>query len=185
MSRGEPVRKPLSIRDGSRRTLDQRVALRWPWLSALGARLVARLQPTSRIRQAVMWRAVQQGAEAFNRRDYEAVLIGKRRDIEYEPPRDLVELGGLSASYRGHAGYVQFVEEWLIAWGLFRAEPRELIDLGDRTVLLAEAVGRGKESRVELRQSLAVVLTFKRGSVIREQYYTDDAEALKAVGLAG
>jgi ketosteroid isomerase-like protein len=78
---------------------------------------------------------------------------------------------------------VQFVDEWLMAWGLFRGEPRELIDLGDRLVLLGEAVGRGKESGVQLRQSYAVVLTFQGGRVIREQYYADHAEALEAVGL--
>ena len=183
MGRGSVVRKPLSVSEGSRRTIDERVALRWPWLPALGARFIARLSPKSKIRQAVIWRAAKQGAEAFNRRDFEAVLVGKHPDIEYEPPRDLVEFGGLSASYRGHAGYAQFVDEWLIAWGLFRGEPRELIDLGGRLVLLAEAVGRGKDSGIQLRQSYAVVLTFKGGRVIREQYYNEYAEALKAAGL--
>lgn len=161
------------------------MALRWPWLPAFGACVVARLRPTSKIRQAAIWRAAKQGAEAFNRRDFDAALVGKHPDIEYEPPRDLVEFGGLSASYRGHAGYVHFVEEWLSAWGAFRGEPIELVDLGDRLVLLAEAVGRGKASGVPVRHSYAVVLTLRGGRVIREQYYKDHVQALEAVGLRG
>ena len=96
-----------------------------------------------------------------------------------------MEFGGLSASYRGHAGYVHFVEEWLSAWGAFRGEPIELVDLGDRLVLLAEAVGRGKGSGVPVRHSYAVVLTLRGGRVIREQYYKDHVQALEAVGLRG
>jgi ketosteroid isomerase-like protein len=155
------VRKPLSVEVGSRRTFEERVALRWPWLPALGVRVVARLPPRSKLRQALIWRAARQGAEAFNRRDIDAVLISKHPDIEYEPPRDLVEFGGLSAVYRGHAGYAQFVEEWLSAWGAFRGEPTELVDFGDRLVLLAEAVGRGKGSGIPVTGSYAVVLTLR------------------------
>ena len=77
MPGGVVVRKPLSVNVGSRRTFEERVSLHWPWLPALGMRVVARLSPRSKIRQALIWRAARQGAEAFNRRDIDAVLIGK------------------------------------------------------------------------------------------------------------
>jgi ketosteroid isomerase-like protein len=184
MSRRSVVRKPLSVRDeASGRALDQRLALRAPWLSSLGARLMAKLPPTSRVRQAVIWRAARLGAEAFNRRDFEAVLIGRHPAVEYHPPRELVEGGGLEATYRGHRGYVQFVNEWLSAWGEFGGQPRELIDLGDQLVLVGEAVGRGEASGVPVRETYAVVLSLKNGRVIRERYYADAAQALEAAGL--
>src|SRR5207248_2315092 len=96
-------------REHSSRAPNQRLALRAPWISNLGARLVGKLPTTSRIRQAVIWHAARQGAEAFNRRDFEAVLIGRHPKAEYHPPRELVEGGGLEAIYRGHEGYLKFV----------------------------------------------------------------------------
>jgi len=47
------VRKPLRVREQSRRTLDQRLALRFPRLASASARLFGKLPPTSRIRQCV------------------------------------------------------------------------------------------------------------------------------------
>jgi ketosteroid isomerase-like protein len=55
--------------------------------------------------------------------------------------------------------------------------------MGDHLVLLAEAVGRGKGSGIRVTSSYAVVLTLRDGGVIREQYFTDHAYALEAVGL--
>jgi hypothetical protein len=136
MSREWVVRKPLSVREDSGRALNQRVALRAPWVSDLGAWLIGKLPPTSRIRQTAIWHAVRQGAEAFNRRDFDAVLIGRHPDAEYHPPRELVEGGGLEATYRGDDGYLRFVNEWLSAWGEFGGEPRELIDVGSHLVLI-------------------------------------------------
>ena len=71
------MRKPLSVGESSRRTLEERAGLRWPWLPTLGARLIARLPPTSRIRQAAIWRAAKQGAEAFNRRGLRCEIVGR------------------------------------------------------------------------------------------------------------
>ena len=63
-------------------------------------------------------------------------------------------------------------------------EPVELIDLGDRLVVLADAPMRAQGSGVSLTEAFAVVSTIKDGKVIRYQEYFDHAEALAAVGLA-
>ena len=104
----EVVRKPLRVRERSSRTLDQRLALRLPWLADAYARLVGRLPPTSRLRQAVLWRAARLGLEAWNRRDLPAFQVGRLPDWEFRPARELVEAGLLEPCYRGPAGYRDF-----------------------------------------------------------------------------
>ena len=142
----EAVRQPLAVRERSSRTLDQRLALRFPWLATTSARLFGRLAPTSRIRRALVSRNARLGAEAFNRRDFEALLLIYHPEAEFRAPRALAESSVVKASYRGYEGYVEFFREWLSAWGDYRMRPREVIDLGDRIVVFDEIVGRGAGS---------------------------------------
>jgi ketosteroid isomerase-like protein len=62
-------------------------------------------------------------------------------------------------------------------------EPTELIDLGDRFVLLADMPMRAQASGVPLTETYACVSTLKDGRVIRQQAFLDQAEALESVGL--
>ena len=178
------VRKPLQVRERSSRTLDGRLALRFPRLADTYARLVGRLPPTSRLRQAVLWRAARLGLEAWNRRDLDAFQVGRLPDWEFHPARELVEAGLLEPCYRGPAGYRDFVSSWFQVWGAdARIEPLELIDLGDRLVSLAAVPTRGQASGVPVTQKYAWVVTLKDGQVTHQQEYLDHAEALEAVGL--
>jgi ketosteroid isomerase-like protein len=179
------VRKPLSVQADSQRTLDQRLALRLPRLVALGNRLLVRLPPRSRLRQALVWRAVRLGYEAFNRRDFEAVLINFHHDFQFFPPRQTVAAGILESSYGGHDGFHRAFGEWLTAWGAYWVEPRELIDLGDRLLMLGELRGYGHVSGVPLSQGYASLLILGNESVISQRDYLDRAEALDAAGLPG
>jgi ketosteroid isomerase-like protein len=178
------VRKPLKIREHSRRTLDQRLAIRFPWLSAASFRLLAKLPPRSRVRQATLWRGTRLMVEAYNRRDLDAVVIVYRPDMEYYPYREFVEAGLAEPVYRGAAGYRAYIEATYDVWGTeVRLYPTELIDLGDRIVLLADMPMRAQASGVALAQTYAGVSTLKHGRVIRNDDYLTHAEALEAVGL--
>jgi ketosteroid isomerase-like protein len=182
----EIVRKPLRARERSGRTLDQRLALRFPRLSDAYARLIiARLPPTSRVRQAAIWRGSRLGMEAFNRRDIEAAVSYGHADFEYHPPREFVEVGFFEPCYRGAAGFRRYVSAWSDVFGPdLRAEPVELIDLGDRIVLLAELPARAQASGIPFTGTIATVSLLKDGKVIRVQAYLDHGEALAAVGLS-
>ena len=181
----EFVRKPLQVREGSRRTLDQRLVLRFPRLADAYARLVvARLPPTSRVRQAAVWRSSRLAMEAFNRRDIDAAVSPGHLDFEYHPPREFVEMGFMEPCYRGAAGFRKFVSAWSDVFGAdLRVEPVELIDLGDRVALLAEFPARAQVSRVRFTETIATVSELKDGKAIRVHAYLDHAEALEAVGL--
>jgi ketosteroid isomerase-like protein len=182
----EFVRKPLSVRQRSGRTLDQRLAIRFPRLSALSFRLIGKLPPGSRVRQAALWRAIRLAVEAYNRRDLEAVVTAYRPDLEYYPYREFVEAGLTEPCYHGPSGYRDYIEATYEVWGTeVRLEPTELIDLGDRIVLLADMPMRAQASGVPLAQTYAGVSTIKDGRVIRQDDFLDRTEALEAVGLQG
>src|SRR5687767_6758458 len=163
------VRKPLRVRERSRRTLDQRLALRFPAFAAVSARLISKLPPGSRLRQAAVWRTVRLAVEAYNRRDLDAVAIGYQPDLEYYPYREFVDAALAEPCYRGPDGYRAYISATYDVWGTdVRLEPTELIDMGDRFVLLANMPMRAQASGVPLAQTYAGVSTLKDGRVIRQ-----------------
>jgi ketosteroid isomerase-like protein len=180
----EVVRRPLRVRERSSRTLEQRLALRFPRPAAACFRLIGKLPPRSRVRQVVLWRAVQTAVEAYNRRDLEAVAIGYRPDLEYYPYREFVEAALAEPCYHGPSGYRAYITATHEVWGTdVRLQPTELIDLGNRLVLLADMPMRAQASGVPLAETYAGVSTLKDGRIVRQDDFLSHAEALEAVGL--
>jgi ketosteroid isomerase-like protein len=178
------VRRPLRASPHSRRTLDQRIGIRFPGVAAAVGRLVGRLPPTSRLRQAAVERSLRLAVEAYNRRDLAAVAVGYEPDLEYYPYREFVEAALVEPCYHGPAGYRAYIESTYEVWGkAVRLEPTECIDLGDRLVLLADMPMRGQASGVPLSQKYAGVMTLRDGLVVRQQDFLDQGEALESVGL--
>jgi hypothetical protein len=105
----EVVRTPIRTRARSRRTLDQRIALRLPRVARAYARWVGKLPPSSHVRTASLSRAVQIGAEAYNRRDLDAVTIAYDPEVEYRRAQAWVEGGFFEECYRGPEGYRRYV----------------------------------------------------------------------------
>jgi ketosteroid isomerase-like protein len=115
------------------------------------------------------------------------VVLAYDRDVEFIAPEAHGEQGtlGLAPIYRGHDGYRELDADWRSAWGSLRFEPQELIDFGDRWLVIGQLIGRGRGSGIPLSQNIAILTTLNSaGKVIREQRYTDHIEALEAVGLA-
>jgi ketosteroid isomerase-like protein len=167
-----------------RRTLDQRLWLRFPRLAATCFRLLGRLSPGSRLRQAALSRAVRLGLDAYNRRDLDAVVIGWHPEFEYHPGRQWVEAGLVEPCYRGLEGYRNYVATVDEVWGGENyLKPVKLIDLGARIVVLADGRMRAQASGVPLTEAFAIVSTLKEGRATRHQEYYDHAEALEAAGL--
>ena len=181
---GGVVRKPLRVREQSSRTLDQRLAIRFPRLNRAGLRLVTALPPASGVRQRAVWRAVRMVIEAYNRRDLEAVSVAFHPQLEYYPYREFVEAGLAEPCDHGPAGYRAYIGATYEVWGTeVRLFPTELIDLGDRLVLLADMPMRAQASRIALAESYATVATLHEGQIIRHRDYLNQAEALAAAGL--
>ena len=80
------VRQQVAVATRPRRRLEERVALRFPRVMAFLDRLLWRLSPRSRLRQAVLRRLVQVGLEALNRGDFEAAFARSDPKIENSYP---------------------------------------------------------------------------------------------------
>jgi ketosteroid isomerase-like protein len=180
----EIVRKPLRVRERSRRTLDQQLSLRFPRLAAAFLRRIFRLPPSSRLRHATLWRGMRLALEAYNRRDLDAVVIGWDDEFEYCPDANWVKAGIMEPCYRGFDDYRRYVAAGDEVWGgENHLRPSELIDLGDRLVLLADGRMRAQASGVPLAEAFALVSTIEDGRFVHHQEYYDHAQALEAAGL--
>jgi ketosteroid isomerase-like protein len=179
------VRKPLAVRPRSARTVGQRLYIRFPQLGQVFARVVAALPPRSRLRQALVWQAFKVAVEALNRRDMAAAVIAYRPDRELHPPREWVQAGFVESCYRGPDDFRRYVSDLDDVWGgNLRVEPAELIDLGDRLLMLATLPSRAEASGLALTSEYATVMTMRAGEIVEQRDYMSHADALGAVGLA-
>jgi ketosteroid isomerase-like protein len=129
-------------------------------------------------------RIVELTMDAFNRRDLSAVLAGTHPGFEYCPERSWVEAGLVEHRYVGLAGYRDYIATVDEVWGGQNyLTPVEVIDLGDRFAMFADAEMRAQASGVPLSQEYAAILTVKDGAVVRLQEYFDHGRALEALGL--
>jgi ketosteroid isomerase-like protein len=179
----EPVRQPLSVRNRPHRSLDERLALRFPAALAWVTGRIWRLPARPRLRQAVGRRAVMLGIGAYNRRDLEAAVSLYHPDIEYITPPQILALG-FDSVYRGREARINLQERWLAEWGEFQFKPEELIDVADgRLLVIGRMDGSGLSSGVGFDNDWGDLFTISAGRVIREQVFLDRTEALEAAGL--
>jgi SnoaL-like domain len=89
----------------------------------------------------------------------------------------------IAGVYRGRDAVKRFWREWLAAWETMRFE-YELVDAGDRIVLLFAPQMRGRSTHVDTSfGKVAWVYTYRDGLLIHQKFYMGQPEALKAVGL--
>jgi ketosteroid isomerase-like protein len=89
-----------------------------------------------------------------------------------------------ASSYSGRSEFPDFVEAWDESFAYESLEPREIIDAGDRVVVVVHERGRGKVSGIEVEQTFAMVWTVRSGRAIRMDIYPSLDAALEAVGLS-
>ncbi len=178
----EVVRQPVTVRAQSRRRLEERLGLRFPSARAFLRGAVWRLPPRSRLRQALVRRAVRLAFEATNRGDYEAAFMAYHPDVELTVPPLFAGLGDESV-VRGREERVRFQRRWNAEWGEVQFEPEEVLDLYPRLLVLGRIKGSGLGSGAAFENQWANLVTFSDGRVIREQAFIDHGEALEAAGL--
>jgi ketosteroid isomerase-like protein len=115
--------------------------------------------------------------KAYNDRDFEAML-----DI-YDPDVEVSTL--VLGTFRGPDGIRRIAEENADTMPGNRFDPIDVIDAGDKVVAELSVGGAGRASQIApTNQSIAVVLTFQKGLIARQEVFRTRAEALAAVGLA-
>jgi ketosteroid isomerase-like protein len=76
------------------------------------------------------------------------------------------------------------LQEFLSTYEGVTAAAEQIIDAGDRVVVIARWRGRGKASGIELAERAGSVWTISDGKVTRVENYRDPADALEAAGLS-
>ena len=187
MGQEDLVRISLSPgrRPRKRRTLEEHLAVGFPALYYRVAALAIRLPRRSRLRKALLRRGLVLGYAAYGRRDDDVSLLPFDPEIEaHQAETSGVPIGAdLERSWRGHAGFLRMWDQWDEAFTDARIEPNELLDLGDRLVVLVTYVARGRTSGAEVRQPAGQLLTFRRGRVVRWEQWWDWDKTLDAVGI--
>ena len=102
--------------------------------------------------------------------DFESVMVGA--------------VLGQPRTYSGLEGLRQNWLDWLEPWATYRTTIEELIDAGDRVVLLLRDHGRRKDMDEEVELIGASICTIRDGKVARWEDFADRNQALKAAGLS-
>ena len=179
----EAVRIPISpdARLPTRRTLDERLFVRWPGAWAALSRAVNQLPPRSRLRRALVRRSVLSGWAALARWDLDLMLVRYAPDYRFEPLHEIVA-AGMRDSYHGHAGLREVVADWREAWERMDLFPQEIIDAGNPVVILGRLHLRARGSGIEFDTPVGQVVWVERGLVVRDHFNNWD-EALRVAGI--
>jgi ketosteroid isomerase-like protein len=187
MSHGRGIQttlRPLSETAGQRRTVDESLGVRFPSLLRLSGKALFGLRPQSRLRQRFLARVIVRAYAAANRRDFDLVLAGNDPEsYEYHPSADYLP-PDMERVYYGHDGYRRFWRQWLDAFEDVRWDPEEMVDFGAKTLVTTRQSGHGSGSGVAVSQPVFQVFTFRGGLVIRQEDFSDRAQALEAAGLS-
>jgi ketosteroid isomerase-like protein len=91
---------------------------------------------------------------------------------------------GQTRTYAGVEGLRRNWLDWLEPWVSYRTAIDELIDAGDRVVLLLRDHGRREGMDKEVEVIGASICTIRDGKLARWEDYPDREVALKAAGLS-
>jgi ketosteroid isomerase-like protein len=173
---------PVGEKASQRRTLDERVFLRFPALFRLLANALTRLPLRSRLRRLMLARSLQRGYAAVNRRDFDVVLMRSDPGVEYRPSGDLMP-PDLEAVFYGHDGYLKLWRRWFDAFEDLRWDPEEILALGDKVLVTAQQRGHGSGSGVAVSEPVFQLFKLRRGLSVSQEDFLDRTKALEAAGL--
>ena len=118
--------------------------------------------------------------DAYNRRDFDAAIES------FDPEIDFVLPAHQSAdSGRGPDAVIRFFEGLDETFDDVQLQPQEYVDGGDRVATRLRHYAHGKGSGLVLDEELYhQVTTFRDGTIVRIEYFTDWSAALEAAGLS-
>ena len=85
--------------------------------------------------------------------------------------------------YRGRDGVAEAIRVWVGTWDDWSWEVEELIDAGDRVLLVARESGTGRGSGVKVIQDTFWVFRLRDRQIVHATVLVDRDKALEAAGL--
>jgi ketosteroid isomerase-like protein len=98
---------------------------------------------------------------------------------------NVVVLPGQPRTDEGPEGLRRNWRDWLEPWVTYRVSVDEVVDLGERVLVLTRHYARRKDMEAEVEMIAAVILTFRDGQVTRWEDYAERAAGLDAARLSG
>jgi ketosteroid isomerase-like protein len=99
---------------------------------------------------------------------------------------DLVSVAvwrGAGTTYTGVDGFREMWLDWLEPWARYRVQVEDVIDAGDRVVVLVRDRAGRADMDAEVELISGSVWTIRDGRVSRVEFYGSRREALHAAGL--
>ncbi len=123
----------------------------------------------------------RQALAAFDHGDRAAWLALCDEDMEVVPTDDWPEAGAIRGREAAWDFYLKLAE----AFEPMGSDDAEVIDAGtDKVVARRTNVVRGRASGADVEFNYWLVVTFREGKVLRDQYFTNRADALEVAGLS-
>jgi ketosteroid isomerase-like protein len=119
-------------------------------------------------------------ADAFNRRDAEALQALLAADVRIVPIRAALE----DTAYSGPTAAADWLEAVDASWEDFTTEVTEVLSAGDRLVGVGRIRARGPASGANIDVEIASVVGFRDGLVQSLRIYSNRDEAFRAAGLS-
>jgi ketosteroid isomerase-like protein len=121
---------------------------------------------------------IQRMYEAFRRGDFDGALAYFDPEVEVDASMRVDEGIG-----RGRNAVNTVVGRWLAAWDEWREEIEEMLDLGNRVLVISTQHGRAKGSGIEVETRYAVLYETGGDKITRMVLYSGPEAALEAAGL--
>jgi ketosteroid isomerase-like protein len=99
--------------------------------------------------------------------------------FEYVNPESAVEPG----TRHGHEGWQEVGKSADRAFSEMALDPYDVIEAGDKILVLTIFHARGRDSGVELKVPEQHVWSFRDGKIVRLEWFHDEAAARRAAGL--
>lgn len=118
---------------------------------------------------------IRESYEALNQGRFDWVADHVPPDFELVP----TPFSDISETFVGPDGVSQFYAELAEAWETVRTDVDEVVDLGDRVVVLGRIHNRGRGSGIEVDAVAAHLWTVEDGVPMRVELIGDREEALR------
>jgi ketosteroid isomerase-like protein len=123
---------------------------------------------------------IRRFTDAFNERNIDGMLALSDEEVEILPMRAQLE----GRSYRGHAGFRELLADLDEDWEYIVMDIDEIREADDALAVLGHIRSRGRASGVDVDVPMGWVWRLRAGKVAYGKAYSDQADALRAAGLA-